>query len=65
VISESVAINSRRPSGSTRSLTTWSSSVPATGSRSTSRPPGANLWGALHHGEDRHRDPELDLEAEP
>ena len=38
--SESVAINSRRASGSTRPLTTWSSSVPATGSRSTSRPPG-------------------------
>jgi hypothetical protein len=27
--------------------------------------PGANLWDALHTGEDRHRDPEPDLEAEP
>ena len=35
---ESVAINSRRLSGSTGPLTTWSSSVPATGSRNTSRP---------------------------
>ncbi len=28
---------------------------------------GANLWDALHIGEDRHRDPESepDLEAEP
>ena len=26
---------------------------------------GANLWDALQTGEDRHRDPELDLEAEP
>jgi hypothetical protein len=26
---------------------------------------GANLWDALHTGEDRHRDPVLDLEAEP
>ena len=27
----------------------------------------ANLWDALHTGQDRHRDPdpELDLEAEP
>jgi len=25
---------------------------------------GANLWDALHTGEDRHRDPELGLEAE-
>ena len=26
---------------------------------------GANLWDALHTGQDRHRDPEPDLEAEP
>ena len=26
---------------------------------------GANLWDALHTGNDRHRDPEPDLEAEP
>ena len=26
---------------------------------------GANLWDALHPGEDRPRDPEPDLEAEP
>ncbi len=26
---------------------------------------GASLWDALHTGEDRHRDPEPDLEAEP
>ncbi len=26
---------------------------------------GANLWDALHVGNDRHRDPEPDLEAEP
>ncbi len=26
---------------------------------------GANLWDALHTGEDRHRDPEPGLEAEP
>ena len=26
---------------------------------------GANLWDALHTGEDRPRDPEPDLEAEP
>ncbi len=26
---------------------------------------GANLWAALHAGEDRHRDLEPDLEAEP
>jgi hypothetical protein len=25
----------------------------------------ANLWDALQAGKDRHRDPELDLEAEP
>jgi hypothetical protein len=25
---------------------------------------GANLWDALHAGQDRHRDPEPDLEAE-
>jgi hypothetical protein len=25
----------------------------------------ANLWDALHAGNDRHRDPEPDLEAEP
>ena len=24
-----------------------------------------NLWDALHTGNDRHRDPEPDLEAEP
>lgn len=24
-----------------------------------------NLWDALHTGEDRHREPESDLEAEP
>ena len=26
---------------------------------------GTNLWDALHTGQDRHRDPEPDLEAEP
>jgi hypothetical protein len=26
---------------------------------------GANLWDALHAGQDRRRDPEPDLEAEP
>jgi hypothetical protein len=26
---------------------------------------GASLWDALHTGQDRRRDPELDLEAEP
>jgi hypothetical protein len=26
---------------------------------------GANLWDALHTGQERHRDPEPDLEAEP
>jgi hypothetical protein len=26
---------------------------------------GANLWDALHTGNDRHHDPEPDLEAEP
>lgn len=26
---------------------------------------GTNLWDALHAGEDRHPDPEPDLEAEP
>jgi hypothetical protein len=26
---------------------------------------GASLWDALHTGQDRHRDPEPDLEAEP
>ena len=26
---------------------------------------GANLWDALHTGEDHDRDPEPDLEAEP
>jgi hypothetical protein len=26
---------------------------------------GANFWDALHIGEDRRRDPEPDLEAEP
>ena len=26
---------------------------------------GANLWDALHADQDRHRDPEPDLEAEP
>jgi hypothetical protein len=26
---------------------------------------GANLWDALHTGQDLHRDPEPDLEAEP
>ena len=26
---------------------------------------GANLWDALHTGQDRDRDPEPDLEAEP
>jgi hypothetical protein len=26
---------------------------------------GANLWDALHTGNDRHRDSEPDLEAEP
>jgi hypothetical protein len=26
---------------------------------------GANLWDALHTGQDHHRDPEPDLEAEP
>ena len=26
---------------------------------------GANLWDALHTGQDRHRDAEPDLEAEP
>ena len=26
---------------------------------------GANLWDALHAGQDRHPDPEPDLEAEP
>ena len=26
---------------------------------------GANLWDALHTSDDRHRDPEPDLEAEP
>ena len=26
---------------------------------------GANLWDALHTGQDRHRDPEPDQEAEP
>jgi len=26
---------------------------------------GANLWDALHTGQNRHRDPEPDLEAEP
>jgi len=26
---------------------------------------GANLWDALHTSQDRHRDPEPDLEAEP
>jgi len=26
---------------------------------------GANLWDALHTGQDRHRDLEPDLEAEP
>ena len=26
---------------------------------------GANLWDALHTGQDRHHNPEPDLEAEP
>ena len=26
---------------------------------------GTNLWDVLHTGQDRHRDPEPDLEAEP
>ena len=26
---------------------------------------GTNLWDALHAGQDRNRDPEPDLEAEP
>jgi hypothetical protein len=26
---------------------------------------GANLWDALHTGNDRHHNPEPDLEAEP
>ena len=26
---------------------------------------GTNLWDALHTGNERHRDPEPDLEAEP
>jgi hypothetical protein len=26
---------------------------------------GADLWDALHAGQDRRRDPEPDLEAEP
>jgi hypothetical protein len=26
---------------------------------------GANLWDALHTGQDRHHGPEPDLEAEP
>ena len=26
---------------------------------------GANLWDALHSANDRHHDPEPDLEAEP
>ena len=28
-------------------------------------PAGASLWDALHTGQDRHRHPEPDLEAEP
>ena len=61
--SESVAINSRRASGSTRppdyvvvvSASDWvKDHFPAA---------GANLWDALHTGEDRHRDPEPDLES--
>ena len=28
-------------------------------------PAGLNLWDALHAGQDRHRDPGPDLEAEP
>ena len=63
--SESVAINSRRASGSTKppdyvvvvSASDWvKEHFPAV---------GANLRAALHAGEDRHRDPELDLEVEP
>ena len=55
--SEGTAISSRRASGSTRPLTTWTLSVPATGSRSISRPPRPTC-GTPAHGEDRHRDPE-------
>ena len=62
--SESAAI-SRRVSGSTRrtdhvvvvSASDWvKEHFPAA---------GANLWHALHTGEDPHRDPQLDSEAEP
>ncbi len=57
--------DSRRGSGSTRppvsvvvvSASDWvKEHIPAA---------RANLWDALHTGDDRHRDPEPDLEAEP
>jgi hypothetical protein len=65
VTSESAAINSRRASDSTRppdhvvvvSASDWAEEhFPAA---------GANLLHAPHTGENSHRDPQLDLEAEP
>ena len=63
--SESVAINSRRESGSARPPD-YVVVVSARDSVKEHFPAaGANLCDALHTGQDRHRDPEPDLEAEP
>ena len=55
----------RRAPGGTDLPTTWSSLSASDWVKEHFPAAGANLWDALHTGQDRHRDPEPDLEAEP
>ena len=57
--------DSRRMSGSRRPPEYWVVLAASDWVKEHFPAAGANLWDALHTGQDRHRDPEPDLEAEP